>query len=321
MDFKRQWWILLIILAVVLGGIFVLIKFRPTQQTQPSTSPKTTKEVQEKWVKNPTMLMADTTSTSTLKLKDGTYRMYLMSDGGISYLESSDGQTFGQKNSTGITESKGMMISNPAVLEMNDNTWIMVYEEQPAKKSPGGEAEPPSEKTQRNLYLATSNDGKTFQKAGIAIDSSREDNFFASVPELVKLSDGKIRMYYVSGGEAIGSAISLDNGQTWQRENGYRLKDSAVDPEIIYEDDSWIMYFSTLPKPEMKERNAIYKATSQDGLNWQGKEKILEPSSEEGFVVDPDVIKIDGKLRMFFGESTGDIGAPGGINLFMADRM
>lgn len=317
---KKYWWVLVILAILVLGGIFIL-RESPKRSTETAVTAETPKqEVQETWVKNTDILFQDTTSTSTLALADGTYRMYLMSAGGISYTESQDGKTFGEKTSTGITQSSGKMISNPSVLEVSENDWIMVYEEQPEKKSPGGEANPPSAETQRNLYLATSSDGKSFQKVGIAIDSSLKDNFFASVPELVKLPDGKIRMYYVSGGEAIGSAVSSDRGRTWERENGYRLENSTVDPEVIYEEGVWVMYYSTLPKPEAKERNAIYKARSKDGLTWEPVGKVLEPDSEMGFVVDPDIVKINGKYRMFFGESTGDIGAPGAINLYFADR-
>lgn len=315
---KKYWWVLLI-LVIVSVGIFYAIKFLNRSQTSENTA--TTKQnLSETWTKNPEILLKDTTSTSTITTKDGAYRMYLMSEGGIAYIDSADGKTFGAKIPTGISQSEGKMISNPAVLAIAENDWIMIYEEQPIKKSPGGEAEPPSAKTQRNLYLATSTDGKNFQKTGLAIDSALKDNYFASVPELVKLPNGKIRIYYVSGGEAVGSAISSDNGRTWQREDGYRLENLVVDPEVINENGVWIMYYATLPKPEAKERNAIYKATSNDGLTWKTLGKILEPEKEMGFVVDPDVIKINGKYRMFFGESTGDIGAPGAINLYFADR-
>ncbi|RJO61383.1 hypothetical protein C4544_02590, partial [candidate division WS5 bacterium] len=279
------------------------------------------KEEPEVWTKNTSVLFKDTTSTCTIKINDSTYRMYLMAEGGIFYTDSTDGKTFGAKVPTGLTQTPGKMISNPSVLKVADTDWIMVYEEQPEKKPGGGPDGPPSVQTQRNLYLATSKDGKTFIKVGIAIDSSKEDNFFASVPDLIKTPDRKIRMYYVSGGEAIGSQISSDNGRTWTREAGYRLTDRAVDPDVLYEDGKWTMYYAILPLPESGSRNAIYKAVSKDGLTWEKDEaKLIEPSAEMGFVVDPDVIKTGDTYRMFFGESTGDIGAPGAINLYFADR-
>lgn len=306
------------VLIVGLSGylvykIWILNISRPSSET--STPVKT-----ETWVKDPNVFLSNTTSTCTLKLDDGTYRMYLLGGGGIVYMESSDGKSFGDKKPTGIAESsKNMMISNPAVLKIKEDDWIMIYELQPVQKQGQVEAQP-SSKTQRNLYLGTSKDGKSFQDVGLVIDSAKEDNYFASVPELTLLPDGKIRMYYVSGGEAIGSAISSDSGRSWQREKGYRLEDLAVDPDILYENGKWIMYYSTLPKPQSGNRNAIYKATSNDGLTWQKVDKILEPETEMGFVVDPDVIKIGENYRMFFGQSTGDIGAPGAIGLYAADK-
>lgn len=301
-----------------IGGYFLFFNKKAEKPVPAQT--EEVKEEPEVWTKNPNMLFKDTTSTCTIKINDSTYRMYLMEGGNIVYTDT-DGKTFGAKASTGLTQTPGKMISNPSVLKVADNDWIMVYEEQPEKKPGGGQDGPPSAQTQRNLHLATSKDGKAFTKAGIAIDSAKEDGFFASVPDLVKTPDGKIRMYYVSGGEAIGSAISSDNGRTWAREAGYRLTDRAVDPDVLYEGGKWIMYYAILPLPESGSRNAIYKATSGDGLSWEKDDvKLIEPAAEMGFVVDPDVIKIGDTYRMFFGESTGDIGAPGAISLFFANK-
>lgn len=320
--------IILVALVLVVASLFLLLfndsRLGTPQKKKTVTQKVSKKSSPEKWTKNPDVLMENTTSTCTLRLDNGTYRMYFMAEGGIFYADSTDGKTFGDKKPTGITQSTGKMISNPAVLKISKNDWIMVYEEQPEKKPGPGPGGPPSPQTQRNLYLATSSDGKNFKKAGIAIDSSKEadDNYFASVPELVKLPDGKIRMYYVSGGEATGSAISTDKGRTWKREAGFRLEDFAVDPEIIYENGQWIMYYATLPVPDADTKSAIYKATSADGLAWTKDDiALIKPDSAEGIVVDPDVIKIGNSYRMFFGEAAGGLGAEAQrINLFYADK-
>lgn len=323
--------IISIAVLVLLAAGFFLLWFDDSQIVLPKDKKVVTQEKSkestppEKWTKNPDVLMENTTSTCTLRLDDGTYRMYFMAEGAIFYADSKDGTTFGEKKPTGVTQSMGKMISNPSVLEISKNDWIMVYEEQPEKKPGPGPGGPPSSQTQRNLYLATSSDGKNFKKVGIAIDSSKEeeDNFFASVPELVKLPDRKVRMYYVSGGEAIGSAISTDKGRTWKREPGFRLEDFAVDPEIIYENGKWIMYYATLPVPDAGTKSAIYKATSKDGLTWtKDNTPLIKPDNAEGFVVDPDVIKIGDSYKMFFGEAPGGLGAEAQrINLFYADKV
>lgn len=333
----RRLWIIIIVLAIILflaiGLAVGLLKFRSkiTLSPSPSASPK-----KENWVKNPNKLFENVTSTDTLKLEDGTpaspaggFRMYLQKSGKIFYAESKDAASFNEPVSTGIEDNPGKTISNPTVLKIKEGDWIMVYEEQP--QLPPNAEKGPGVATQRNLLLATSTDGKSFTKSGIAIDSSKEDKYFASVPKLVKLPDNKIRMYYVSEGDKIASAIS-DDGKIWTREKGFRLEDLAVDPDPILKvccggTQNWVMYFATLEG----NNNKFYKATSSDGINWQRGEIVLKPNSENGAIVDPDVVEISAgpstssgqaKWRMFFGEMAkgqGQMGGSAQIDLYYAD--
>lgn len=319
----RRLWLIVIVLAIILflgiGLALFLMKFQATE-TASTASPASSKAA-EVWKKNPNKVFENVTSTDTLKLEDGTFRMYLQKNGKISYADSKDATTFSELASTGIDENQGKMISNPSVLRIKEGDWIMVYEEQP--QLPPGAEKGPGPGSQRNLLLATSTDGKSFVKVGLIIDSSKEDNFFASVPKLVKLPDGKIRMYYVSEGNKIASATS-DDGKTWVREKGFRLEDSAVDPDPILKiccggHQSWVMYFATLEG----DNNKFYKATSEDGISWKKGEIVLKPESEKGAIIDPDVIEISpGKWRMFFGEMAegqGQMGGPAQIDLYYAD--
>lgn len=306
-----------IILIVIIIGLIVWYFGFYKKAASPSNSMKSSAGT-ENWVKNKTALFDNVTSSDTHKLDDGTFRMYFQKDGKIVYAESKDATTFGTPASTGIAGLPGGLISNPAVLKIKDGDWILVYETQPfgapdAKKEPG-----PG--TQRNLHLATSQDGRTFSEVGIAIDSSKDkdDNYFASVPDLVKTPNNKIRLYYVCGGEAVCSAIS-DNGKAFIKEGGFRLEDKAVDPDVLYQNGKWIMYFSTLTG----DNNRFYKATSSDGLKWTKVAEVLKPESASGAIVDPDVLEISpGKWRMFFGEmanGAGQMGGPARIDLFYAD--
>lgn len=303
------WLIVIVVIALLILGYFYFknknIKLLSTSTPTASTSASVSVTPEEKWTKSDKLIF-NATSSDTHKLSTGTYRMYLMLDGNIVYSDSSDAINFQTPINTGITEINNRMISNPSVLEISPNNWIMIYEEQPMRKA-GQNDGPPGPETQRNLYLATSTDGKTFQKAGIAIDSSKEDNYFASVPDLVMLPDGRIRMYYVSGGNAIGSAISTDNGQTWKRESGYRLTNNAVDPDVLLkksgDQTTWVMYYSELTGAN----NRIYKSTSKDGLNWSQGVIVLAPNTSGDTVIDPDVVEIDANhFRMFYGEMAGD---------------
>ncbi len=316
--------VLIILIILIVGGLVWYFGFyqKSASTLVASASPSAQTEI---WTKNKTMLFGNVTSTDTHKLDDGTpaspaggFRMYLQNYGKIMYLESPDAANFGEPMETGIIEQSGKMISNPAVIKVADGDWIMLYEEQLVKQ-PGKKQGPPGPESQRNLMLATSTDGKTFTKAGIAIDSSKDDNYFASVPDLVKIpGTSKIRMYYVCGGEATCSAIS-DDGKTWTKESGIRMGDKAVDPDVLIENGRWVMYFSTLTG----DNNRFYKATSNDGLKWEKGQEVLKPESEQGAIVDPDVVEIaPGKWRMFFGEmpeGEPQMEGPGQINLYWAD--
>lgn len=318
-------WIYVLILVVIIIGLMVFFWWWQNSKTETTPASKTTTAAaKEEWLKNKTILWEDVTSTDTHKLDDGTFRMFFMKDGTIVYADSQDGSKFDPPQSTGIGENPGKMISNPSILQIKEGDWIMIYEEQPIQQL--GQKQPPGPETQRNLLLATSFDGKNFTSAGIAIDSSKEDNYFASVPDLVMTPESKIRMYYVCGGEEICSAIS-DDGKSWTKEAGVRMSDKAVDPDVMRnleclscnEPIKWVMYFATLEGAG----NKFYKAISNDGLQWNKGEIVLRPDSEQGSIVDPDLIEITpGKWRMFFGEMAdgeGQTGGPAQINLYYAD--
>ncbi len=323
---KGSTWIyilVIVVILIILSGTYYY--FWPRACCVPKKSNNLTNIQVENWVKNPQVLFSNVTSTDTHKLDDGTFRMYLQNFGKIMYLDSKDATNFGEPISTGIVEQDGKMISNPAVFKIADSNWIMIYEEQP-KIEPGQKQGSSGPANQRNLMLATSVDGKIFIAAGVAIDSSKDDEFFASVPDLVKTPEGNIRMYYVSGGEKVGSAISID-GKTWVKEAGQRMGDKAVDPDVLYKDGpstglgqgKWVMYFSTLTGND----NRFYKATSSDGLKWTKGAEILKPESLKTAIVDPDLIEISpGNWRMFFGEiieTAVQKEGPGQINLYYAD--
>ena len=77
------------------------------------------------------------------------------------------------------------------------------------------------------------------------------------------------------------------------------------------------MYYSMLD-PQL---NAIYKATSTDGLAWKTVSVIIEKSSSNEALVDPDVFAMDeNKYIMYFGKAMGEDSTAGGqINLYQAE--
>ena len=320
MHLKRIW-VIVIILAILLFAVIGYLVYRQVKNSRAAKSANSTSVEKETWAKSDKKLFENVTSSCTLKLADNTYRMYLMKDGEIKYADSKDATSFDTPVSTIVTADQDKFISNPAVLKIKDGDWIMIYEQAPIL--PANSVKGPAKATERDLLLATSADGKTFQKVGVAIDSSKDDKYFASVPDLVKVNDNLIRLYYVSQGDKIGSAISVD-GRTFKREDGFRMEDSSVDPEVLLKTDSdssqqWVMYFATLEGAG----NKFYKATSTDGLAWKKGEVVLRPNTSSGAIVDPDVVLIsEDKYRMFFGESTSgnaQMNGGGQIDLYYAD--
>lgn len=296
-----------VLLILVLGGC--VKKAREVKLAPPR------EQAAENWVREEGVRIKGVTSSCAVVLEDGTFRMFYMKDGQIVYSESKDGLNFDEPKSTGIREerdSEWRMISNPAVLRLADSSWLMIYELRKGEEGRPGE----EEKGVRNLFSAFSKDGISFEKGSVAIDSTKEDGSFASVPDFILLDDGSIRMYYVSFGEHIASAISKDGGKTWQREKGFRLKNKTVDPDVIRKDGQWVMYYATL----VGAGNRIRKAVSDDGIKWEMvRGDLLVSAGSEGAVLDPDVVLLkDGSYRMYFGEtSQGEtqLGGPGAIDL------
>ena len=258
----------------------------------------------ENWTTSNKMVLANTTSTDTHKLSDGTYRMYYMHDGNIVYSDSTDAVNFSAPNPTGVNGGPGAMLSNPSVLEIKTGDWIMIYE-QDFGTNP--------QTAQRNLYLATSSDGMHFTEAGIAVDSSKQDNNFASVPNLILLPNGTVRMYYVCGGQDICARDSSDNGKTWIKDTFKFNQTNVGDPDVLRSGNNWVMYFTNLNP----DSNGIYKAYSSDGLNWTALNgPVIEKTNSNYVNVDPDVVETSSNhFTMFYGQAS-DPSSP--LNLYSA---
>lgn len=298
---SKMWlWLFIILVVVIAGGFlvwwFLIRESTSNGSTTTTTTQETTSKTAEKWTLTNEKVLANVTSSDTRKLSDGTYRMYYMNQNGIVYADSSDATTFSDPQPTGVTQEEGMMISNPSVIEIADGNWIMIYEQKEQT------AQNKNQEGQRDLYLATSTDGKSFTKAGIAVDSSKEDDSFASVPNLVLLSDGNVRMYYVCGGQETCARVSKDSGQTWTKE-AFKFSDKSiqvVDPDVLYQKNKWVMYYSNLDP----QKNGLYKATSTDGLSWTALSGQIVTKESGAIVVDPDVVELStNKYKMFYGQS------------------
>ncbi len=330
LEFLKKWGWLILLLILLAGGALVFLRGDEdgwiknkygvwVKHGNPSSAAPDNAKTAETWARDKSVLMKDTTSSDTHKISESLYRMYINGAGGILYAESNDGKSWGTTTATGVTEDDNMMASNPSAVQIADGSWVMLYEQAP-KLQPGQKQGPASATNQRNLYLATSTDGKAFAKQGIVVDSAKYDNFFASVPDMVLLANNDIRLYYVCGGQSICSRISKDNGKTWFKEGGYRLTDMAVDPDVVKQTvngrTKWVMYYSVLEPTE----NNLFKAVSNDGLKWTTLSGQVVQKTGSNAIVDPDVYQTTSNTwNMNFGESSGNSSTGGDkINLYRA---
>lgn len=310
--------LLVVAIAAILGLVgWKVFSGNSKKATNTSSSVKSLSSVKssqsaQSWTRLAGVVMPGITSTDTHVISPGHYRMYYLNGAsGLVYADSTDGRTWSSPVSLGITPNPGMVISNPAALRLANGNWIMLYEQSQATK-PGPNGPPPfGPNNQHNLYLATSTDGKTFSPAGLAIDSSKADGYFASVPNMVLLPNGNIRVYYVSGGQNIASAISTNDGKTWTRESGYRL--AGGDPDVFYSNGKWVMYYTDITP----NQNGLHEAVSTDGLHWTTlKGQVVKKTSSDYAIIDPDVFKVStDKYIMNFNEAPpGQNGQPSSPN-------
>ncbi len=162
-----------------------------------------------------------------IKLDDGRYRLfyykgYFVTPPPPNYIVheiysavSNDGVNFTVEGK--VFESDN--ITDPTVIKLNDGTYLMAC-------------------VRGSLDIfAKSLDGKNFQSTGVTIQNG-------GIPELVKLDDGSIRLFY-NGPGGIISSRSTDGGLTWTKENGARLSFSGgiADPSVIKRaDGKWYLF-------------------------------------------------------------------------------
>ena len=205
------------------------------------------------------------------------------------------------------------LLSNPAILRRDDGSYLMVYEESlPPPHQAHGD---------RRLYARTSPNGITFGPSMLLpfsdLDRSPPGTIFQSVPDLVALPDGSIRLYYVANGAAVASMRSTDGGLTWTQDIGYRLGtrprpggQAYVDPDVVLQaDGTFLMYIAYSEfEPECGGLGCqrIRLARSTDGLSFVLDSNDLlkaSPGSALFSLVDPDVYQAaDGRWYMLYGE-------------------
>ncbi len=242
-------------------------------------------------------------SSSTI-IKNGEYWMYYTGKD-IELAVSTDGLDFEWKSTVVTPGGSGQeMVTNPAVFELSNGGYRMIYE---GAKIANDEMGQPYQ-AERKLYSAVSGDGVTWIKEpGVRFwdyGDGKPGEIFTSVPDVIRLPDGRLRMYYTRGATS-ATAISDDEGLTWTKETNLILsRKVAVDFDVMLLDDStYKLFFTTFGDDFGIGEQWMMSAASADGINFvpdQGR--LIEPSTTGGLVTDPDVVKTDNGYRMYYGE-------------------
>ena len=141
------------------------------------------------------------TFPDVVKLPDNRWRMYYQQNQVIKSAISADGLSFTDEPGTRIDKTEtGFTIDNMAASStalLSDGTFLMVYRGlinvlySTTEKLPN--------QTTQLFFYATSTDGLTWQKKGLALDSRNETLLgFSDGAELVQWDDDKIRLYFWS---------------------------------------------------------------------------------------------------------------------------
>jgi len=169
--------------------------------------------------------------------------------------------------------------------------------------------------TGTSIKSAISSDGITFTTEGTVLQnaaSESDSEWDISGPSVVRLPDGRYRMYYQSmpkpqqTGEYkfhVRSAISTD-GENFTKENGVRINIEYYDSSspltlaghgtyFIASDNTYVAIFSGNFATDPTGPSDLKKATSSDGLTWGNFTTLYENWH------DPIVLKVDNGYRMY----------------------
>jgi hypothetical protein len=227
------------------------------------------------------------------RLNDSKIRLYYC-ENGINSAISEDGMTFTKEDGARIERG-----CDPTIVQTEDGKFRMYYKIQSGPGGPGMAV--------HKIYSAVSNNGLDFREEGLRIDSEKTgDRGWASVPDAIKLPDGRIRIYYVSDDpEAEGGLMSAvsEDGLNFVKEPGARMKGNYVDPSLAVLPDGryWLLVaHNCVPeKGPCTEKNGLYASTSADGLNYTTPKLVYAAEN----LFDPAVIEIsENKYRIYYGE-------------------
>ncbi|MFA5887866.1 MAG: hypothetical protein WC852_04105 [Candidatus Nanoarchaeia archaeon] len=175
-------------------------------------------------------------------------------------------------------------------------------------------AEPEVPNFKGQVYSAVSTDGKIWAK------ESGERMQWATFPSVIKLDDGKYRMYYQNAG-VIKSALSSD-GLSWQEESGTRMDASnnaglaltnVAAPTVMKIGSEYVMVYrgdinEKYPAEVPNQNTQLFLwAISSDGLSFEKKGIALDSRTDEfsGLLDGCELVQWDNGARLYFWSYSG----------------
>jgi len=159
------------------------------------------------------------------------------------------------------------------------------------------------------LFHDDFSDGIWTKYSGNPVMTRTEDWEYRAICEpSVLVEDGIFKMWYMGCYRDYGIAASLGyatskDGLTWQKHPGNPiLADPAqaiIRTTVIKHEKKYYLFASDYNWHDVP--GSIYRWTSDDGLNWYGKVKILEPSGNEAQLDNSTtIIDSDGQWKMIY---------------------
>lgn len=199
---------------------------------------------------------------SVVRQSNGSWRMYFHSNNIIKSAVSADGLGWTEEpgtrmdadNKAGLTLGD---VSEPTVRQLVDGTYLMVYTGIIGQQDNNST----SNNSKTSLFLwATSSDGVTFDKQGIALDS-RNDVFKGQIngPQLVKWTDNTMHLFFW-GKKGIYESPFKNNSFVDPRVAFTKAGNNTpnisppADPALLKVGDKWFMYYQ-------EPNKGIYYAT------------------------------------------------------------
>ena len=263
----------------------------PTQ-IGPAPTPSQTPAILFTWAKDSGVRVSGGQVPYVYKLKDGRFRIYYCGlRGSIESAISSDGLNFQTESGTRLMPMYGgfeTIICDPTLVELSDGRFRLYYK----GTNTGGV----SQTSIHKIFAAVSSDGLNFEREGIVIDSEKtDDQGWASVPDAIKLSDGRIRLYYVSracGRGCIVSAISSD-GLNFTKEQT-KIYD-YVDPSVTQLEDG--RFFLVTANFTPQGGTELYGFISNDGTHFDNAnpQSVIVES-----VADPAIVMVNDKIYRIY---------------------